>query len=116
MQILVHKQSPNIAQGVDTGGAGDQGMMYGYATNETKNYMPMPIDLSHALARRLAHVRKTGILDWVYPDGKTQVTVEYDGHKPVRVDSVVVSAQHAKDVSNDQIKKDIIEHVIQPVV
>lgn len=116
VQVLIHKQSPNIAQGVDTWWAGDQWMMYGYASNETKNYMPLPIDLSHALARRLAHVRKAWILHWIYPDGKTQVTVEYDGHMPVRVDSVVISAQHAKDISNDQIKNDIIEYVIQPVV
>ncbi len=116
VQILIHKQSPNIAQGVDTWWAGDQWMMYGYASNETKNYMPMPIDLAHALSRRLAHVRKAWILHRIYPDGKTQVTVEYYGHKPLRVDAVVVSAQHAKDISNEQIKKDIIEQVITPVI
>jgi S-adenosylmethionine synthetase len=91
---LIHKQSPDIAQGVDTGGAGDQGIMYGYACNETKSYLPLPIYLAHTLAKKLSEVRKNGTLPFLYPDGKTQVTVEYEDQKPLRVDTVVVSSQH----------------------
>ncbi|PJA49220.1 MAG: methionine adenosyltransferase [candidate division SR1 bacterium CG_4_9_14_3_um_filter_40_9] len=112
---LLHKQSPDIAQGVDIGGAGDQGIMYGYATNETENYMPMAIYLAHKLAKRLAQVRKEGILPWVYPDGKTQVTVQYEDSKPVRVDTVVISTQHALEITHNEINAGIIEHVINPI-
>jgi len=113
---LLHKQSPNIAQWVDTGGAGDQGIMYGYACNETKSYLPLPIYLAHTLARKLTEVRKNGTLEYLYPDGKTQVTVEYEDQKPIRVDTVVVSSQHSLDVTQDQIAAGIREHVIAPIL
>ncbi|MEE8493101.1 MAG: methionine adenosyltransferase [Nitrospirales bacterium] len=112
----IHNQSPDIAMGVDTGGAGDQGLMFGYASNETAELMPMPIVLAHRLTRRLAEVRKKGILPWVRPDGKSQVTIEYRDGKPVRVDTIVVSAQHSPDVTSKKIERDIIEHVIKPVM
>jgi S-adenosylmethionine synthetase len=108
-------QSPNIAMGVDTGGAGDQGMMFGYATDETPEMMPLPIMLAHRLTQRLAEVRKKGELSWVRPDGKSQVTVEYEGDRPVRVATVVVSTQHNPDVTQSQIRQDVINHVIKPV-
>ena len=99
---------------VDTGGAGDQGMMFGYASNENEDYMPTPIALAHKLTRRLAEVRKSGQLPWLRPDGKSQVTVEYDSnHKPVRVDAVVISTQHAETVDNKTLRSDILQHVIQ---
>ena len=113
---LLHKQSPDIAQGVDIGGAGDQGIMYGYACNETKSYLPLPIYLAHTLARKLTEVRKNGTLKYLYPDGKTQVTVEYEDQKPVRVDTVVVSSQHSLDVTQEQITTGIREHVIIPIL
>lgn len=113
---FIHTQSPDIAQGVDTGGAGDQGIMYGYASNETKNYLPLPIDLAHELSRQLSQKRKDGTIPFLYPDGKTQVTVEYDWLKPLRVDAVVVSSQHALDVTQEQIHSSIMEHVVQPVL
>ena len=113
---LIHKQSPNIAQWVDTGGAGDQGIMYGYACNETKSYLPLPIYLAHTLARKLTEVRKNGTLKYLYPDGKTQVTVEYEDQKPMRVDTVVVSSQHSLDVTQEQIAADIREYVITPIL
>ena len=123
----IHDQSPDIAQGVDDAletrngaendtGAGDQGMMFVYACNETPERMPLPIALSHRLARRLAEVRKDGTLSWLYPDGKTQVTVAYENDRPVAVDTIVVSAQHAPEVSQETIREEILKHVVEPVV
>jgi len=113
----INKQSGDIAMGVDTGGAGDQGMMFGYATNETPELMPMPISLAHKLTRRLSEVRKSGQLSYLRPDGKSQVTVEYNAEgKPVRVDAVVISTQHAESVSNDELRGDILKHVIQATI
>ena len=113
----INKQSGDIAMGVDTGGAGDQGMMFGYACNETPELMPMPISLAHKLTMRLAEIRKHGRLPYLRPDGKSQVTVEYDkNHKPVRVDAVVVSTQHSETVGNDELRSDVLKHVIQAVI
>jgi S-adenosylmethionine synthetase len=113
----INKQSGDIAMGVDTGGAGDQGMMFGYACNETPELMPMPILLAHKLTQRLTEVRKQGKLSYLRPDGKSQVTVEYDeNRKPVRVDAVVISTQHAETVANDELRADILKHVIQAVI
>ncbi|WP_447977784.1 methionine adenosyltransferase [Candidatus Nitrospira bockiana] len=112
----IHQQSGDIAMGVDSGGAGDQGLMFGYASNETEELMPMPIVLAHRLTRRLAEVRKKNILPWVRPDGKSQVTVEYKNGKPVRVDTIVVSTQHSPDITSKKIESEIIEKVIKPVM
>ena len=113
----INKQSGDIAMGVDTGGAGDQGMMFGYATNETPELMPTAISLAHKLTRRLSEVRKNGKLPYLRPDGKSQVTVEYDAnHKPIRIDAVVISSQHAEHVSNEELRADILKHVIQAVL
>ena len=113
----INRQSPDIAQGVDTGGAGDQGMMFGYATNETPELMPTPISLAHRLTEKLTEVRKNGKLPYLRPDGKSQVTVEYDSnYRPVRVDAVVISTQHAEDVGNEQLRKEILEQVIKAVI
>jgi S-adenosylmethionine synthetase len=112
----IDEQSRDIAQGVDTGGAGDQGMMFGYATDETPELMPLPIALAHALTRALASKRKSGTLPWLRPDGKSQVTIMYEGDKPVAVDTVVVSTQHSGDISAKDLTEAVIDEVIKPIL
>ncbi|MGH9147447.1 MAG: methionine adenosyltransferase [Vicinamibacterales bacterium] len=112
----IHEQSGDIAMGVDTGGAGDQGLMFGFACTETEELMPMPIMLAHKLCKGLSCARRDGVMDYLRPDGKSQVTIEYEGSKPVRVDAVVVSSQHSAEVTNDQLRKDVIEKIVKPVV
>jgi len=112
----VDTQSPDIAMGVDTGGAGDQGLMFGYATNESPELMPLPILLAHKLTQRLADARRAGVPGFLRPDGKSQVSVEYDGDVPVRIDTVVISTQHDPGASNAQIREEILEHIIKPTL
>jgi S-adenosylmethionine synthetase len=112
----IHSQSPDIAMGVDTGGAGDQGLMFGYACNETEELMPLPIMLAHKLARGLSQMRRSGTLDYLRPDGKSQVSVEYDGTKPIRVDAVVVSSQHSPLVSQETMREDITAKIIKAAI
>jgi S-adenosylmethionine synthetase len=116
VMTTIDRQSPDIAQGVDTGGAGDQGMMFGYASDENDALMPTPILLAHRVAQRLALVRKTGDLPWLRPDGKTQISVEYEDDRPVRVNTVVVSTQHDAEVSQEEIRAGVIERVIIPAL
>jgi S-adenosylmethionine synthetase len=112
----IHEQSPDIAMGVDPGGAGDQGLMFGYACTETEELMPLPIMLAHKLVKGLSCARRDGVLDYLRPDGKSQVTVEYDGNRPVRVDTVVVSTQHSASVSNDTLRDDITDKIVNRVI
>jgi S-adenosylmethionine synthetase len=112
----VKRQSPDIAMGVDTGGAGDQGLMFGFACDETPELMPMPIQLSHQLTYKLSEIRKSKKVDFLRPDGKSQVTIEYRNGKPARVDAVVISTQHSETVSNDDLRNAILEYVVKPVV
>jgi S-adenosylmethionine synthetase len=112
----IHEQSPDIAQGVDPGGAGDQGLMFGYATTETQELMPLPIMLAHKLVRGLSEARRSGILDYLRPDGKSQVSVEYENTKPVRVHTVVVSTQHSSTVNNDTLREDITDRIVNKVI
>ena len=114
--VAVNTQSPDIAMGVDTGGAGDQGLMFGYACNETPELMPTPIQLAQQLVRKLSDARRSGDIDYLRPDGKSQVTVEYDNGKPVRVDTVVISTQHSPEPAAEQIREDIIDHIIKPTI
>jgi S-adenosylmethionine synthetase len=116
VMCTVKRQSPDIAMGVDTGGAGDQGLMFGFACNETDELMPMPIQLAHRLTQRLSEVRKSKTVDFLRPDGKSQVSIEYKDGRPVRVDTVVISTQHSEKVSNADLRDAIMEHVIKPIV
>jgi S-adenosylmethionine synthetase len=112
----IHEQSRDIGQGVDTGGAGDQGLMFGFACTETKELMPLPIMLAHKLVRGLSELRRSGGVDYLRPDGKSQVTVEYDGNTPVRIDAIVLSTQHSPDVTQETIRKDLVERIVKKVI
>ena len=112
----ITKQSPDIAMGVDVGGAGDQGIMFGYATDETENYMPYAIDMAHKLSRKLTEVRKNGTVPFLRPDGKTQVTVEYEGDKPKRIETILISTQHLDTVTTEEIREAVIKNVIKTVI
>ena len=112
----IHGQSPDIAMGVDPGGAGDQGLMFGYACRETESLMPLPISLAHDLCRGLSQARRNGAIDYLRPDGKSQVTVQYDGDTPVRIDTIVVSSQHGDHVGSNQIREDVLNHVVKPII
>ncbi len=112
----IHEQSPDIAQGVDPGGAGDQGLMFGFACTETVELMPLPIMLAHKLTKGLSRARRDGVLEYLRPDGKSQVTVEYDGNRPVRVDTVVISTQHSAEVANETLRGDITEKIVNRVI
>ena len=116
IDINITKQSPDIAMGVDVGGAGDQGIMFGYASDETENYMPYAISMAHKLAKRLTQVRKEKVVPYLRPDGKTQVTVEYEDNKPKRIETILISTQHEAEIEQEQLKKDIIEKVIKQTV
>ena len=116
IHINITKQSPDIALGVDIGGAGDQGIMFGYASDETKEYMPLAINLAHKLAHRLTQVRKDGIINYLRPDGKTKVTVEYEDDKPKRIETILISTQHNEEIDQEQLKKDIKEKVINVII
>jgi len=116
VHLLINTQSPDIAQWVDTGWAWDQWIMYGYATNESDNFLPLPINLAHKLSKKLQEVRENGTLPYLLPDGKTQVTVEFENHKPIRVDTIVISNQHRASVSMEELKDGIREYVIKPVL
>jgi S-adenosylmethionine synthetase len=108
----IDPQSPDIAQGVNPGGAGDQGLMFGYATDETAELMPMPLIMAHQLTRRLSTARRGGVLDWLRPDGKSQVSIEYDGDRPQRIEAVVVSCQHSEDIAIETLRDEVRERVI----
>src|SRR6202023_2288315 len=112
----IHSQSPDIAMGVDTGGAGDQGLMFGFACTETEELMPLPIMLAHKLVKGLSCLRRDGTLEYLRPDGKSQVTIEYDGNRPIRVDAVVVSSQHSPLVTNETMREDIVEKIVNRVI
>src|ERR1700751_3375155 len=116
VMCTVKRQSPDIAMGVDTGGAGDQGLMFGFACDETEELMPMPIQLAHHLTQRLSQIRKANKVDFLRPDGKSQVTIEYRNGRPARVDCVVISTQHSDRVSNTDLRDAIPEHVIKPII
>ncbi|HEV2102103.1 MAG TPA: methionine adenosyltransferase [Candidatus Acidoferrum sp.] len=116
VMCTIKRQSPDIAMGVDTGGAGDQGLMFGYACDETEELMPMPIQLAHRLTQRLSEVRKSKKVNFLRPDGKSQVSVEYRNGKPFRVDTVVISTQHSESVSTEELRKAVMEHVIKPII
>ena len=116
IDINITKQSPDIAMGVDIGGAGDQGIMFGYASDETENYMPYAINMAHKLSKRLAEVRKNGIIPYLRPDGKVQVTVEYEDDKPKRIETILISTEHNADISQEILKEDVIENIINAVV